>query len=500
MAISTAVDLSAVARVVGIQTNFVNLRQGIAFLPQRVAILGQGASATTYPLTKLQITSAAQAGSVYGFGSPIHLVARQLFPANGDGVGSIPVTVYPLADDGAGVAATGNIAITGAATGTLSARVRIGNIRSEAFLITSTSTLAQVATAMAAAINAVLDMPVIAVADTTPASEGVDLTSKWQGASANGITIVVDDPTSVGLTFGVTDMASGATNPDVDAALALVGNVWETMLLNCMDAADEDTMDKIATFGEGRWGALTRKPMVSFFGNTATSVASATAITSTRTTDRTNVQLVAPASPDLPFVVAARQLARIARVANSSPARDYGSQQATGITAGPDGDQWDYIQRDQAVKAGSSTIEVRDGVVNVSDTITMYAPAGDPTPAYRYVCDIVKLQNILFNLDLEFVRPQWDGAPLIPDDQATINPDARKPKDAVSAIASIVSSLGLNAIISDTETAIGTIQAEIDAMNPKRLNAALTVALSGNANIISVDLNFGFFFGTPAIL
>jgi len=272
------------------------------------------------------------------------------------------------------------------------------------------------------------------------------------------------------------------------------------MFLNCMDVADTATLGKFATFGEGRWGALTRKPMIAFTGNLATTVSAAIAVPDARKTDRTNGQLVAPGSNDLPFVVAARELARIVAVANNNPPRDYGSQDATGLTPGTDGEQWDYLERDQAVKAGSSTIEVKDGVINLSDTVTFYHPDGDPTPAYRFVADIVKLQNIIFNLNLIFATPEWDGAPLIPDDQPTINRDAKKPKSAVAAVASLVDSLGLNAIISDPKTAKTTIVAEIDAGNPKRLNVALTVQLSGNTNIISVDLNFGFFFGTPQIV
>ena len=45
MALSTAVDLSAVARVVGIKTEFVNLRGGnVVNLPQRIAVFGQGST------------------------------------------------------------------------------------------------------------------------------------------------------------------------------------------------------------------------------------------------------------------------------------------------------------------------------------------------------------------------------------------------------------------------------------------------------------------------
>lgn len=495
--ISTAVDASAVARVVGIKTEFLDLRQGgVVFLPQRVAVVGQGASSVTYSTDKMQVTSAQQAASIYGFGSPIHLAVLQLLPVNGDGVGSVPVTVYPLVDDASGVAATGDITPAGAQTEAAAYTVLVNNIRSNQFVISPGDSVATIVTAITTAINAVLEMPVIAADNTTD----VGLTAKWEGTSSNDIVVEIEGSTTAGTTFAITQPTGGLVNPDVQPALDQVGDVWETMVLNCLDTADSTALTTYNTFGEGRWGALTRKPLVVFSGTTESDVAAAITVPESRKTDRVNCQLVAPGSNDLPLVVAARQLARIASLANNNPPHDYGSQDATGLTPGADGDQWTYVQRDQAVKGGSSTIEVKDGVINVSDVVTFYHPDGDPTPAYRYVVDIVKLQNIIFNLDLEFATDKWDGAPLIPDDQPTVNRDAKKPRTAVAAVAAILDSLGLNAIISDPEFSKANTVAEIDSMNPKRLNVATTVKLSGNANIISVDLNFGFFFGTSTVV
>lgn len=497
MGISSAVDASAVARVVGIKTIFKDLRGGgILLLPQRIAVIGQGSTLSTYATTKRQVTSAFEAATIYGFGSPIHLAVLQLLPANGDGVGTIPVTIYPMVDDVSGVASAGDITPSGSATEAAAYKVRINNVDSEEFVIGVGDVVATINTSMAAAINASLNMPMTAVGGALV----VDLTSKWEGTSANDLTVEVIGPTDVGVSFAFTQPVGGLVNPDVDDALGLVGNVWETMILNCLDVADTTTLGKYATFGEGRWGALVRKPTIVFSGETSTTVALAIAVPDARKTDRTNAQLVAPGSSDLPFVVAARELARIAVVANNNPPQDYGSQQATGLVPGDDGDQWTYVDRDQAVKAGSSTIEVKDGVINVADTITFYHPDGDPNPAYRFVVDIVKLQNIIFNLDLIFATPEWDGAPLIPDDQPTVNRSAKKPKTAVAAVAAMLDSLGLNAIISDPETAKAATIAEIDSGNPKRLNLTTTVQLSGNTNIISVDLNFGFFFGQSAVV
>jgi hypothetical protein len=150
------------------------------------------------------------------------------------------------------------------------------------------------------------------------------------------------------------------------------------------------------------------------------------------------------------------------------------------------------------VKAGSSTVEVRDGVVNVSDVVTFYHPTGEDPPAYRYVCDIIKLQNIIFNTDLIFNTPDWDGAPLIPDDQPTANPRARKPKSAVAAFNALLDALATDAIISAPEVAKKKTRSSISPQNPKRLDLTGEVQLSGNANVKGITIAFGYFFGTQA--
>lgn len=589
-----AIDASAVARVLGIDTVFKDLRGGsVLFLPQRIAVFAQGASAASYSLDKWTATSAGAAGNRYGFGSPIHLILRELMPANGDGVGTIPVTVYPLEDDDSGVPAEGAIVPSGTPTAAGAYRVRVNGILSEQFVIPvgALATAANLTNAnreMHDAIAAVLEMPVIptyvygtvtsaktvtigtsngtlgtftttglpkagvwtlvctaeaanagsfSVTDpdgvlvgtvtamgahvvgglgftlsdgaedfdvgdefqiTVPATSVV-LTSKWAGASSNDLYIEVLGE-ELGVTFTVTQPTGGLVNPDVAAAIAQVGSVWESMAINAQNIEDTTTLDLFQTFGEGRWGELVRKPLVVFTGNTHATLEDATAVSSARRTDRVNSQLVAPGSVNLPCVVAARQLARIAKLANNNPPTDYGALRATGLLPGTDGEQWDYPTRDLAVKAGSSTVEIADGVVTIGDVMTFYRPTGEEPPAYRYVCDIVKLQNVLFNLDLIFAAAEWAGAPLIPDDQPTVNPNARKPKSAKAQMAGLADQLGLHAIISDPKSAKQSIVASINSMNPKRLDASMTVKLSGNSNVKAVTLAFGFFFGTPTVV
>ncbi|MEC7520168.1 MAG: hypothetical protein VYE22_09905 [Myxococcota bacterium] len=584
------VDASAVARVLGIETSFEDRRAGgVLFLPQRLVVIAQGASDAVYSSAKRQVTGAQEGGSVYGYGSPIHLSLRELFPLNNDGVGTIPVTVIPLSDHASGVAAAGDITPTGSQTRQAAYRVKVNNILSEAFVIPVGASVTAICAAIGQAVAAVLEMPVavsyaygsitatpdggntgdgtvtglsasgtpvpgdytlectataadggtfrllgpdgaevasglVLAGGTLAVDEGglaftindgatdfaegdsftiavpataVNLMAKWKGASGNALYVELEGE-DYGVTFTVTQPTGGLVNPSVQPALDLIGDVWETMGLNALDIADTTALDALQAFGDGRWGALVRKPIVFFTGVTEATVAAATAVSATRRDDRVNAQLVSPGSRDLPFVVAARQLARIAAVANNNPPTDYGSQRATGLTPGADSVQWDYVQRDQAVKAGSSTVVVKSGVVNIGDVVTFYRPEGDPLPAYRHVVDIVKLQNVIFNVDLIFNREEWDGAPLIPDDQPTVNPNARKPLSAKAAVGDKLDSLALNAIISDAKTAKKNTVAVIDPGNPRRLNVTVPIQLSGNTNIIDVALKFGFFFGSAA--
>lgn len=497
------VDVTAVARVVGIDTKFKDLRGGaVQFLPQHIAILAQGASASAgYSLEPVRITSAADAAADFGFGSPIHLIALELFPPTGGGVGSIPVTVFPLEDDyDAGLPAAGQVTPSGAATVAATYWVRIAGIMSAPFTVAVGDSVAVIVGKMLTAVNAVLQMPMLPV----NAATHLALTAKWDGASGNDLRVEVLDakgkPPSADVTFAVVQPTGGAADPDITTALAQLGSVWITMIVNGLGPNNTPAFDALAAAGEGRWDQLVRRPFVAFTGQGLADVNAAVTIPAARKTDRVNCQLVSPGSVHLPLQIAGAQVREIAKVANNNPPTDYGSRRVTTLVPGVDGIQWDWAERDLAVKAGSSTIELKNGLVCLSDIVTMYHPDGEVPPAYRHVVDIIKLMQCIYNIDLEFNQPAWDGAPLIPDGQPTVNPNARRPSGAKAAINRILDSLALEAIISDPAAAKLSTTANISSSNPKRLDASTTIKLSGNSNITSIDLNFGFFFGTPALV
>lgn len=495
------IDASVVARVVGIDAQFVDTRtNSVLFLPQQIAILGQGNTASVgYSLTPRQIFSALEAGRVYGFGSPIHQSALEVFPLEGGGVGSIPVWVYPMNDDASGAASVASITPSGAAPAAGTYYARIGGRLSAPIVLAQGDSVATINDKIVPAIQAVLEMPMNAADGTTD----TDLTSKWEGVSANSILVEMLDsqgkvPTS-GLTFTIVQPASGAADPDPSAALALIGSKWITLVINCFVATNSNALNDLQAVGEGRWDKLFRKPFVAVCGSNVSTLGTLTAITDARPTDRINALIPAPGSPAMPMRIAAAAVREIAKEANNNPPTDYGSHALARLPPGIDGVQWDHPQRDTAVKLGLSTTEIKNGLVNLSDVVTMYKPVGETPPAYRYVVDIMKLMNTIFNVDLEFASSKWDGKPLIADDQATVNPNARKPKAAKAAAGRIVDGLALQAILSDPKTTKKNMTCNISAQNPKRLDLGMTVYLSGNTNVFSVDLFFGFFYGTPAL-
>ena len=492
MTVSTAFAPNRVARGVAIKTEHKNLGgSGTRYRPVRIPVMAQGAEGTTYSTDKRQVFSAAEAGSIYGYDSPIYQAVLSLLPPNGDGVGDIPVTIYPLAAP-AGVQAIHDITPSGTQTKSQTYYVKVNNQYSLSIDMVASETVADWIAKAIAAINGVLGMPGTASDGTTK----LDFTAGWKGTTGNDIVLEVEGPVDAEMSFVVDVDTAGTGTASVTAALAAIGSVWETHIINGNLYTDSTLLDEFSTYNEGRWDPEVRKPLRVYTGTNEATLATVTAVTDARKTDRTNVILTNPGSNDLPIVIAADQVRRIARLANLDPPHDYGSQRCPRLTPGPDSSQWKSSQRQTAVTAGTSTIEVKDGVVNISDVVTCYHPTGEEPPPYRFDVDLEKIATMIYNTDLIFNNSEWDGAPLVPDNQAVKNPSAKKPKMAMAAINALYDTAAADAIISDPDFAKENSTAGIDDTNPKRLNVKMVFKLSGNANVISIDLNFGFHYGS----
>jgi phage tail sheath gpL-like len=176
-------------------------------------------------------------------------------------------TVYylPLADAGGGTAATGTIVFTAVPTaaGTISLYIA-GQLVSVP--VTASETVAAIATAVAAAINALTSLPVTA----TAATGTVTVTAKNAGLCGNDIDVRFNyggaqsgQLTPAGLTYTQTGtvsgsgylLASGATNPTLTTALAnLPPNVlFDFIVSPYTDSTSTAALSALLNDTAGRW-------------------------------------------------------------------------------------------------------------------------------------------------------------------------------------------------------------------------------------------------------
>lgn len=472
------------AAAIGIDTQYRNFNEGVVYyLQQGIAVLAQGSDSVTYSTDKFETTDPDEVGTKLGFGSPAHLIAKELLP----GAFGARVTFYPLPNEAGGVAAAGELTPTGTQTTAAEYVVRVGGVESNPFALLVGDTVTEFISKAITAINGVIGMPVIATDGTTK----VDLTAKHKGTTGNDLVLEFIG-LQQGVVVAVTQFTGGLVDPDIAVATAQFGNVWETIVVNQLG---EEAHDDLSTFGETRWGQLVRKPFFALYGSNETDEQVLKAYADTRKTDRTNGVIPCPGSPTAPWVIAAAAIAQIAKQANENPAIEYRTEILASVVNGKDGEQWDYPTRDTAWKSGVSSTQIQDGVIKLDNTLTFYHPDGRPDPEYGKVIYIVKLQNIIYNIDLIFNQPKWKKAALIPNFEVSSNPLALKPNDAVAALNVLTDNLANNALISDRAFTKTNTTAAIDQSNPNRVNTTYPVKISGNWDIHSIDLLFGFYLG-----
>lgn len=177
------VSPSAVSRITGLETHYKNFNTGnAAMLPQQLAIVGQGNDNTIYSLDEYEIEGSAETvAQKYGYGSPLHLAALQLFPKAG-AMATFPVYILPVKKGNQWTAANGEILVTGTATKAGSGTISIGGIDAE-FTVAKGASGADAMANIIESINAILEMPAMAaaVAEDGDKPAHIGLTAKWSG-------------------------------------------------------------------------------------------------------------------------------------------------------------------------------------------------------------------------------------------------------------------------------------------------------------------------------
>ena len=230
-----------------------NSRANTAASTQRTLIFGQYTTLTgAVANVPVQSQGATDAASMFGPNSVLAAMVA-MYRAN-DAFGEL--WCMPLADDGSATAATCSLQFTAAATANGTFCLYLGGVK-YALPVLTTQTTAQLATAMAALVNADPSCPATATVSTNT----VTFTADNKGFIGNGIDIRVNyrgaaggEATPAGLTYTFTGMSGGATNPSLTSALAsLASKTFDFIVLPYNDTTSLNALQTFLNDTTGRW-------------------------------------------------------------------------------------------------------------------------------------------------------------------------------------------------------------------------------------------------------
>ena len=388
-------------------------------LPRKGALLAQ------YDPTKTDVVdyepklylSKEQVGFELGWGFPAHRMAKA-WTLNGL---SVPMWIVPVPEAGTATKNTWTltITVTTALAGTI--YLYIGDDLYQVG-VTAGQTDAQIATAVAAAINDVEDSPV-----TAAAALGVVTVTAKAGGSVSGDYLVELNYEQTqelpgGVSIAIVDNDDGATDPDMSSALTGMGELSESNMEYFTDCVTSNGMQTTTLDDCSTWNGLGNQPV----GNYAPSVMRPTrfisvstvagsagfdamkVISDANTYDRTNAIVGAPDHKRHPIELATEIAGACAAIAQSHAHQSYVGVPLTGHV-GTAANRWtrDDVVRDTAIKAGIATTKVVDGTLTVDGMVTMYRPSiiAPENNIYRSFRNIAVTQNLSY-----FHRNVWEVA------------------------------------------------------------------------------------------
>ncbi len=488
------VPANAAASQVFVEQQNVRRTLGSYIIPERLLIVGQYNTGLTPVVdTPALCLSEADAWSRYGRGSMLALMYKRA-RANSP---SAEIYMLPLADAGAGVAAQGAILVASAVTVAGTKAIFIGG--KKVTVAAAVGTADNLATAINAAINADLDLPVTSAVVAATCT----LTARHKGTYGNGIKIEVDldagddllEPTGGSLTITqVGTTVAGATDPaNIAAALAALGDTWYTVIAYPWNDASNVTL--METAGVARVAPAVKRPFAGIVGYTDTLANYTTWLGSRNSPWTTSIPVESASSPA--YEVAAAAAGAIIGSAMADPARPCKTLTLVGIRGGVLAN-WTGAQRDAIVALGGSwTKREVDGTVHLGDCITTYVTnAGggeDAVTSWRYLTTILKLQAKIYSLDQLCNGEPFTRAIIVSDTQITSKRYAISPKTAKAYAIKLVDDLWIpQGWSKDRDTIVAGIVAQVNAGNPQRMDLLVPDVMSAELAIIAVKYEWGF--------
>lgn len=372
-------------------------QRGPNLLAYRALILGQRRTAVGSAVnnTLYRVTSPADVIALAGQGSLLHRQAIAWFAQN-----KVTETwIAVLGDDGAGVAATGTIALTGPATAEGTFPLYVGGYRVPV-AVTVGMTATQLGDAIAAAITALPDLPVTAANVTGT----VTFTFRHKGLTGNGYPISVsyrdDDRIPAGIVATITAMGgvvAGTTAPALATVIAAMAEQWFHVIAN--PYTDATNLGVIEVEMADRFQADRSMPGVAVASAIGT-FGTLTTLGGARNSPHSAIFAQAGSAPVTPaFEFSAETAAIIARYGSIDPARPLQTLPYKHSLPPAKAGRFTYQERNLLLFDGIATTLVEGETPQVSRAITTYQrnPAAADDDAYLRITTMLTLLYLRYD-------------------------------------------------------------------------------------------------------
>lgn len=361
--------------------------QGPSILQYTAILIGQKLAAGSATANSIvTIVSVDDAIAKCGRGSMLHRMAIAWFANNT----LTPVKIGVLSDNGAGVAATGTLTLTGPATAAGTIALYLGGVRI-AVAVASGDSANSIAAAINAAINAATDLLVTSGVSTNV----VTLTFNHKGDIGNQFDIRLNYqdgealPAGVGLT--IVAMASGATNPTLTTLIANMGDTWWQVW--AFPYTDATSLTAIENELSSRSGPMRMIEGIAFTAKNDTFANMAT-LGNGRNSGFVSIVNV-DQSPTPCMEYAAAVAAVVATAGQADPARPFQTLQLAAVLPPALVDQGTLSERNTLLYDGISTTQTIGGIVQLERMITTYKTTSTGSPDTSYL-DVTTRLTLLY--------------------------------------------------------------------------------------------------------
>lgn len=368
---------------VAVEVDASRAQQGPAALAYKALIIGQklASAGTATADTLVRATSVDHVIALTGRGSMLHREALAWFASNR----STELWLGVLADNGAGVAATGTIAVSGPATGAGTISLYLGGERITVGVNASDAATA-IATSIGAAINAMPDLPVTATVSTST----VTVIFRHKGLVGNSYDMRHSFrdgeslPAGVGLAITAMGAATaGTSNPSLTNLIAAMSDLWFQIVAH--PYVDATNLTAIETELATRFGPLRAQGGLAITSMTGTFSAHTTLGGARNSPHSVIVAQPGQSALTPPMEFAAEVAALVALHGAADPARPFQTLALSRAVAPAETDQWSLDERNLFLFDGIATSRRgAGGVVQLERIITTYqtSPAGADDTAY----------------------------------------------------------------------------------------------------------------------